>query len=271
MSQLTLSRHRGESIFALVSRLMSTFFGAAVGLVIWYMADGSRSANAYGLLVVWGAFSIPMMAVRLYWPVPITGIIGTVTVSLVVGYSWKDQNNPAYGPGTGWDVAWRRFLEVLIGSSAAVIWSFIPPSSTLRQYLRRNHAASIHRAGALHCRLLAFTANHDELEVDPSRLSADLISHRQKLRRLDVLKNNVAYETSLRGRWPAERYANLFETQLQLAKLLSAAVVVAQRLGPAYSRALLRRTRFANEGFTADVSMIEAARTALLPSTLAHC
>jgi hypothetical protein len=263
MSQLTLSRHRGDSVFALFGRIVSTVSGAAVGLVVWYMSDGARTANPYGIMVVWSVFAVLLMAVRIYYPgPPIVAIIAVITTSLVVGYSWKDQYNPVFGaPGTGWDVAWRRFVEVLLGSSAAVIWSFLPPTSTLRQYLRRAHAASIHRSGLLHCRLLAFTSQthadegHDQTkQVDPLELSASLISHRQKLRRLDALKVNVSWETSLRGGWPKDRYQQLFEVQLELAKLLSAAVVVSQRLGPAYSKALLRRTRFADERFTADVS-----------------
>lgn len=262
MAQLTISRHRGESVFALVSRLLSTFGGAVVGMVIWYMSNGADLANPYGIMAVWSAFLIPLMAVRIYWPVPISAIIFLVTVALVVGYSWKDQRNPSYGsPGSGFEVAWRRFLEVGIGATAAVIWSFLPPSSTLRQYVRLSHAASIHSLGMLHCRLLAFTCNHhDDETLDPFTLSADLISLRQKLRRVNALTGRVSYETSLKGPWPAERYQTLFEVQLELAKLLSAAVVVSQRLGPAFSRALLRRTRFASETFTADVSTCIASQ-----------
>ncbi|CAO1615116.1 unnamed protein product [Sympodiomycopsis kandeliae] len=258
MAQLTISRHRGESVFALVSRLLSTLGGAIFGLVIWYMSNGADIANPYGIMVVWTAFLLPLMAFRIYWPVPISAIIFCVTVALVVGYSWKDQRNPSYGsPGSGFEVAWRRFLEVGIGATAAVIWSILPPSSTLRQYVRSSHAASIHRLGMLHCRLLAFTTNHhDDETLDPFTLSADLISLRQKLRRVDAMKDRVSYETSLKGAWPTERYSRLFEVQLELSKLLSTVVVVSHRLGPAFSRALLRRTRFASETFTADVMAI---------------
>lgn len=254
MAQLTLSRHRGDSVFALVSRVMSTFFGAGIGLIIWYIGGGWEGGNPYGIMILFIPFSVALMAIRIYWPVPISAIIGTVTVSLVVGYSWKDSYNPTYGtPGTGWDVAWRRFLEVIIGSTAAVLWSFLPPSSTLREYLRESHASSIHRTGIMHCRLLALTSDRGEGEVDPSKLTGDLIAQRQKLRRLAVLSTNTSYELSPRGRWPKERYQVLFEVELALSKLLSAAVIIVDRLGPAYSRALLRRTKFANEDFTADV------------------
>lgn len=258
MAQLTISRHRGESVFALISRLSSTFAGAVVGMVIWYMSNGADVANPYGIMAVWSVFLIPLMAIRIYWPVPISAIIFLVTVALTVGYSWKDQQNPSYGsPGSGFEVAWRRFLEVGIGATAAVIWSIMPPSSTLRQYVRLSHAASIHSLGMLHCRLLAFTSNHhDDETLDPDTLSADLISLRQKLRRVNALTDRVSYETSLKGAWPTERYETLFQVQLELAKLLSAAVVVSQRLGPAFSQALLRRTRFASETFTADVMAV---------------
>lgn len=258
IAQLSFGRHRGDSISAFITRTLCTVAGAAVSLVIWYVAAGSGRASPYAFMVVWAFAVIPIFMFRIYWPYSSqTALITTLTIAVCVGYSWKDSYNPASytSPGHGWEVAWRRLVEVIMGATAAVIWSFLPPSSTLRQYLRHSHAASIHRLGTLHCKLISFTLKHDgdEGDVDPALLSAEIIALRAKLRQLDAKKEQVSYETSLRGRWPRERYEMLFETQLSLSKLLSAAVIVSQQLGPGFSRALLRRTCFAQQGFMADV------------------
>ncbi|CAO1636348.1 unnamed protein product [Parajaminaea phylloscopi] len=258
IAQLSFGRHRGDSIFALVSRTLCTVAGAVVAMLIWYISAGSGRASPYALMVVWAFAVVPIFVFRIYWPYsPQTAIITALTIAVCLGYSWKDSYNPApyTSPGYGWQVAWRRLVEVMMGATAAVIWSLVPPSSTLRQYLRHSHAACIHRLGILHCKLIAFTLNHDGGvdDIDPIVLSSEIISLRAKLRQLDARKAQVAYETSLRGRWPRERYEMLFETELLLSKLLSATVIISQQLGPGYSRALLRRTRFAQQGFMADV------------------
>lgn len=38
MGQLTLARWRGDTTFGLVSRILSTILGSAVGLAVWYDA-----------------------------------------------------------------------------------------------------------------------------------------------------------------------------------------------------------------------------------------
>lgn len=277
MAQLTFSRHRGEVLYALVSRLLCTVFGGIVAMLVWYIASGSGRANPFAFMAVWAVATIPIFIFRLHQPYsPPIAMISSITIAVVVGYSYKDAYNPApyTAQGVGWSVAWKRLVEVAIGTTAAAIWSLVPPTSTLRQYLRTSHAATIHRIGTLHCQLLAYTLNHGhsngpsrsptDHDVDPAQLTADIISLRGKLRVLDAKKHSVTYETSLRGRWPKERYEKLFEVQLALTKLLSAAVVVSQQLGSGYSRGLLKRTKFAQVRFMADVlSVYSLCSTAL--------
>lgn len=38
MGQLTIARFRGDTAFGFVTRILSTFFGCIVGLVIWWVA-----------------------------------------------------------------------------------------------------------------------------------------------------------------------------------------------------------------------------------------
>ncbi|PWY96951.1 hypothetical protein BCV70DRAFT_203294 [Testicularia cyperi] len=313
MAQLTLARFRGETAFALLSRILATVIGAAVGLTIWYISTGDGYGNTYGLGATTAVAFPLIMLFRLYFPgPPITPIITTVTVALIVGYSWKDVKNPSPGsPGYGWSAAWRRFVAVVIGVSAAYIFSYLPPSSTLRQYQRLSHAATIAELGKVYCQVVSIASKpHHQLLVEQQSHAAAaaatsfadddggnvggggggggdgdgafesstirnphpsseavqkrLIAIRAKLRRLSMISVNVSYEFSLRGSWPAARYADLFRIQLEMSKLLSHCLTVLEKLGPAYSIALLRRTRFLDPRFLGDVvSVISMCATAL--------
>ncbi|GAC98298.1 hypothetical protein PHSY_005891 [Pseudozyma hubeiensis SY62] len=319
MAQLTLARFRGETAFALLSRILATVIGAIFGLIIWYTSTGDGRGNAYGLGAVTAVAFPLLMMYRIYFPgPPITPIIASVTTVLIVGYSWKDVTNPTPGaPGFGWDTAWRRFVTVVVGVTAAYIFSYLPPSSTLRQYQRLSHAATIAELGKIYCAVVGIASHpHQQqqqstsaggavaklnqsrpgsrrpslhqneretpVELDqpsqqieqPQRLlnihpSSELVRKRiigirAKLRRLSMISVNVSYEFSLRGRWPSARYRELFDVQMQISKLLSHCLAVFERLGPAYSIALLRRTRFLDPRFLGDVvSVISMCSTAL--------
>jgi hypothetical protein len=103
IGQVTLARFRGDTTFGLISRLISTFFGGIVGMVMWsvllhlaahifftykgsnrYISCGSGSGNPYGLGGVF-AFCFPFFFyARIYWPgPPLTNIIFFVTTVLV--------------------------------------------------------------------------------------------------------------------------------------------------------------------------------------------
>ncbi|KAJ1018029.1 hypothetical protein NDA16_004898 [Ustilago loliicola] len=91
MAQLTLARFRGETAFALFSRILATVIGAVFALIIWYISTGSGRGNAYGLGATTAVAFPFLMLFRIYFPgPPITPIIASVTTALIVGYSWKD-------------------------------------------------------------------------------------------------------------------------------------------------------------------------------------
>ncbi|SNX87709.1 uncharacterized protein MEPE_06419 [Melanopsichium pennsylvanicum] len=338
MAQLTLARFRGETAFALLSRILATAIGAVFALIIWYISTGDGRGNAFGLGATTAVAFPIVMLFRIYFPgPPITPIIASVTTGLIVGYSWKDVTNPTIGsPGYGWTTAWKRLVAVVVGVSAAYIFSYLPPTSTLRQYQRLSHAATIAELGKIYCAVVGIAShshqratacsccttttgvekavqsqlqsrsgsrrpslhhpsesqqpspalagqlnnakNEKEEEEEEKGKKATLvnvhpsseavrkriIAIRAKLRRLSMISVNVSYEFSLRGRWPAARYRELFDVQMQISKLLSHCLAILERLGPAYSIALLRRTRFLDPKFLGDVvSVISMCSTAL--------
>lgn len=84
MGQLTLARFRGDTTFGLVARIMSTFLGGVVGMVMWYISAGSGLGNPYGLAAVCAVCYPVFFYGRLYWPgPPMTNAIFFVTAALV--------------------------------------------------------------------------------------------------------------------------------------------------------------------------------------------
>ncbi|KAF5346488.1 hypothetical protein D9756_010113 [Leucocoprinus leucothites] len=253
MGQLTLARFRGDTTFGLTARVLSTFAGGVVGMVIWYISRGNATDSPYGLAAVLGVCFPFFYFARLYWPgPPMTNIVFFVTAVLVVGYSHQDLHLIAPGsPGAGFSVAWRRFLLVTCGVAAAFIVSFLPPSTTIRRYQRRLLSTTCGELGSIYCAVVSYANTHRESEVQ--EIITSLIAIRSKLKRSVVLRANVIYEFSLRGRWPAQRYQKVMELQLQIAYSLAHLMSVIEHLEPAWTRALLKRTRFTDPDFQGDI------------------
>ncbi|KAJ6597201.1 hypothetical protein DFH09DRAFT_113905 [Mycena vulgaris] len=264
MGQVTLARFRGDTAFGLSSRVLSTFLGGLLGMVMWYISTGSGSGSAYGLGAVCAVCYPFFFYGRLYWPgPPMRVIIFFVTAILVIGYSYQDQHISTPGsPGFGWDVAWRRFILVTVGVVAAGLFSLLPPSITIRRYERTAMATTSSEIGTMYCDIISFA--NSPRGIDPQEIVTGLIAIRSKILRTITLKNNAIYEFSLRGRWPAKRYQKIMELQLQIAYSLSHLMSIVEHMEPSWTRAFLRRTRFLDSDFQGDVlAVISMVSTAL--------
>ncbi|KAI5122416.1 hypothetical protein M0805_002966 [Coniferiporia weirii] len=251
--QLTLSRFRGDTTFSLFSRVLSTFLGGLAGSVMWYMSTGIGEGNPYGLAAVTAICFPIFFFIRYNFPAsPMTLTIFLLTTGLVIGYSWQDTHNPSLSnAGRGISVAWKRFVLVTIGVTTAFILSFLPPTTTIRRYLRATYATTAEQIGHLYCDIVSYATvpdgPHKEIIIK------DLFAIRMKLRRSKSLKQNVAYEFSLRGKWPEERYSTIHEIQMEIAYLLSHLRSVTEHLETSWAKALLKRTRFLEPEFQGDV------------------
>ncbi|KAF9028574.1 hypothetical protein BDZ89DRAFT_1066048 [Hymenopellis radicata] len=263
MAQLTLARFRGDTTFGWVARVLSTFLGGIVGSVIWYISAGSGHGSPYGLAAVLAVCYPFFFYARLYWPgPPMTNIIFFVTTVLVIGYSYQDHYIILPGnPGSGIDVAWRRFVLVTVGVTAAFIFSFLPPATTIRRYQRTLLATTSSELGAIYCSVISFASSRRLQEVP--EVVTSLIAIRSKLSRSAVLRTNAIYEFSLRGRWPAERYKKILDLQMQIAYSLSHLMSIMEHMEPSWTRAFLVRTRFLDPNFQGDllavISMISTS------------
>jgi hypothetical protein len=253
MGQLTLARFRGDTTFGLVARLISTFTGGLIGTAMWYISAGSGRGNPYGLAAVCAVCYPSFFFARLYWPIPpMTNLIIWVTAALVLGYSYQDTHlTVPSSPGWGIDVTWRRFVLVAVGVLAAGIFSLFPPSRTIRCYQRRTLATTSAEIGSIYCSVVSHANSY--VDGDSPTIVQSLLAIRSKLKRSLVLKENVIYEFSLRGKWPAERYHKILEIQLQIAYQLGHLMSIVHDLEPAWAHAFLRRTRMLDSDFQGDV------------------
>ncbi|KAJ7744984.1 hypothetical protein DFH07DRAFT_20255 [Mycena maculata] len=265
MAQVTLSRFRGDTVFGLSSRVLSTFLGGVLGMLMWYISAGSGSGNAYGLAAVCAVCYPFFFFGRLYWPgPPMRVIIFFVTACLVIGYSYQDLNIVSPGsPGFGWQVAWRRFVLVTVGVLAAGVFSLLPPSTTIRRYERTTMATTASEIGTMYCDIISYS-NNPRHDLDTREIVTGLIAIRLKILRSITLKSNAVYEFSMKGRWPAKRYQKIMDLQLRLSYSLSHLMSIIEHMEPSWTRAFLRRTRFLDSDFQGDVlAVISMISTAL--------
>jgi len=209
-----------------------------------------------------------LMFIRQYFPgPPLTVTIACLTTQLVIGYSWQDTHLPSQSyAGYGLEVAYKRFLAVSIGVTIAYLFSFFPPTTTIRKYLRVSYATTAGQIGKLYCDIVSFASVRKGPMAE--EIVKDLIAVRMKLNRTAEIKGNVNYEISIRGKWPKERYQAIHDIQMELAYLLSHLRSVTEHLETSWAKAFLRRTRFLEPEFQGDVlAVISMISTALRSGT----
>ncbi|EPX74882.1 uncharacterized protein SOCG_02363 [Schizosaccharomyces octosporus yFS286] len=254
LATMSLQRYTADTVYGYLMRVFGTFFGTVVGMVIWYTGNGHGYGNAYGLAVVL-AVALPfVLFVRVHLVIltPMPSVIFSVTVALVVSYSWKAHHVPGIVTfGVGWDVAYRRFLVVMAGITAAFIFSFLPRPFTARYAVRKSIGNSLIELGALHCDISNFSrrANHEHIDTE---IQSNILSLTQTVQGLKDRLSMVSYEPSVVGKWPMEKYEALCETELTLLNLLNSLMMTFTTLDGDWMYALLRRIGWFDHKFIAD-------------------
>jgi hypothetical protein len=177
------------------------------------------------------------------------------------------------------------------------IFSFLPPSTTLRGYQRQSLATTASEIGTVYCSIVSYaTSSHTE---DSQNVIQNLIAIRLKLKRSIVLRANIIYEVGgdldgwkppclmglphsfrcvadgprkdTRRSWKFNCASDLLSTKIvifcsrvissEIAYLLSHLMSVLQHLEPAWTRAFLRRTRFLDPDFQGDILAVISKRS----------
>ncbi|KAK1223613.1 hypothetical protein PQX77_013510 [Marasmius sp. AFHP31] len=276
MAQTTMNIFASDQIFNLVTRLMGTVVGLVLGLVAWYMGSGHGNGNPYGIATAVGLWNIPVVFLRIYAPPQyLSGILlAAATYALIVGYSWVDGHLVSYGsPGIGWEVAWRRFVLVSIGSGASFIIMMLPPQSG-RKAVRRRNASLIGGISSLYAFLMATWLSDDSSskqrkgsdggDLDPLKHGSPSPLWTKEFRnRLFGLAEEVntirgftalaKWEGSIRGRWPSEDYHRLIEKQAEMIPPLAQLANALVHMDDEWRLKLLHRTGVLNPNFITEV------------------
>lgn len=245
MAAFSIAPFTGDTTFTFVWRIVGTFFGALVGLLIWYIASGSGQGNPYGMSATVAVAVVFLQYVRLRWifKTPQPAIIFVLTAALVVGYSWQNSHLPSsVNLGWGWPVAWRRFIVVLIGISAAFIWSFLPKPITGRQVLRQRLARGCHGIGDILTQVSNFARERHHLPHQEEVIRSMVTRAQARLIVLNQRLAFVSFEPPLSGPWPKDRYTKMLTTQRELLDLMvTFCNVLVQMDDPRWKMALLKR------------------------------
>lgn len=127
------------------------------------------------------------------------------------------------------------------------IFSFLPPATTVRRYQRSGQSTVTVELGTIFCSVISIASSRDKTR-QPA-LVKDLVLIRSKIRKFKAQASHAAYEVSLRGKWPASRYTQISNLQLQIAYLLSHLYTVVMRLDDIWVYAFLARTRLLDPEF----------------------
>ncbi|KLT41025.1 hypothetical protein CC85DRAFT_297212 [Cutaneotrichosporon oleaginosum] len=272
MAQMTLAVFAGDTFSSWVSRLLASFWGGLVGMVAWYIGSGSGPGNPYGIAAVTAVLFLPLMLFRVHWPgPPLTAIVFCTSVNLVIGYSYLNGHLFRMSNATwGFDVAWLRFVCVVIGITAAWIFSLVPPVYSAKRAIRYSYARAIANVGYILCQELSAANDphsHANMEFN-QHVRAELLSQRAKLTKLGMRHEFAQKELSLRGRWPKDVYAGLQSTLVETMSLLAMFNHLLPQMPPTWRKALLLRTRMCDPLFLGDVlAVISMTSSALRAAT----
>lgn len=72
------------------------------------------------------------------------------------------------------------------------LFSMLPPSTTLRRYIRTTYATTTSQLGQLYCDVLSLATVKDNQKTE--EIVQNLVAVRMKLNRTQLLRRNVTYE-----------------------------------------------------------------------------
>ncbi|KAI0764943.1 hypothetical protein C8Q74DRAFT_1430417 [Fomes fomentarius] len=269
MAQTTLNIYASDQVFNYFMRLGGTFFGALLGMVCWYIGAGKGTGNQYGLAAVTAAFLLVLVFFRINAPPQyLVGVLMSgATFALVLGYSWIDGNLHGVfsSVGFGWDVTWRRWVTVMIGSAASFIIMMLPPKSG-RKAVRLSNASTIAGLSYLFSHLTtiwmrsaeSFEPVRQEKGDDirrmwPPELREKVVALAEQIQDLRVRTVMSKWEGSVRGAWAFEEYNRLVELQDDMLANLILMGGALSNLNPEMRKATLPHTFVLNPHFISDV------------------
>lgn len=90
-------------------------------------------------------------------------------------------------------------MYALLALTQLSIFSFLPPSTTIRRYQRASLATSSAELGVIYCSIVSHANSSIRGDESTQRIVQSLIAIRSKLKRSLVLRTNVIYEASVQS------------------------------------------------------------------------
>ncbi|KAK0529713.1 hypothetical protein OC842_004149 [Tilletia horrida] len=279
MAQTGLTTTTGEAVFQIVGRLSGTAVGALLGMVAWYISAGSGYGNAIALAAVMAVVFVPLTFFRAFVPLPllIPTMLTSVTLVLVVGYSWIDTHLPGLTANSGWgkDVAWRRLLLVLIGVAAAIIIMLFPRPISTREQTRKGLASVTRDIHRLYCLLIEAwiisdvpspsdtgLSEEESLKRVQERIEAKLVLFRTRFQmaqaKLAGLGGKIklaGIDLQLRGRFDVKSYEALLRTQARQLEALAQLAGSLHYMRPEWRHQFAMNTAVLNPDIVSDISL----------------
>lgn len=106
-------------------------------------------------------------------------------------------------------MAYTRFIAVCIGITAAWVISALPPARSARKGIRQSYSATIKQLGVMMCDIVSETLDPYFVEPPGSECKTrkKVLAMKRRLVKLKSRHNNIGFEMSFKGVWPADRYA----------------------------------------------------------------
>lgn len=172
-----------------------------------------------------------------------------------MGYSWLDGNLPIVGnPGIGWDIAWKRFVTVIIGKepshflhalhtitspigcAASFIIMMFPPKSG-RKAVRLRNASTMTSLSFIYSDVMAAWISSESSRISRGGIT-DLfpgmrerfLGLAQQIQAVKIQAMIAKWEGSIRGVWPGEEYLKLATVQSDM--MSSLALVCVRNIKP---------------------------------------
>jgi hypothetical protein len=108
---------------------------------------------------------------------------------------------------------------VIIGTTAAMIVSQLPPVQSGKRQIRLSYSRTISQIGNVLCDVLS--EMHDPHSLNDEVVRTKVLAMKRKLAKLGARHATIGFEVSLRGTWPAARYQALQDVCVDLVGLLS--------------------------------------------------
>ncbi len=259
MAQTAAALSGGELVFTFAMRLIGTVVGLLYGAVLWYISTGNGRGNAYGLAATTAVGFIPLVFLRVWAPkmLLLPAIMLNVSVVLICGYSWIDTHLQVLAnSGIGIEVAWKRTLLVVIGMFVALVVMVFPRPVSSRLLLRKNMAKTTRQLNDLFVDVMQAWIERNriqEQEAERASFQNQIGTNDDKTQqhgdtagkfwqerepliraRFMAISANVAsypmqiglatMDFHIRGRWPAERYAEIAAVHATILESLGAIV-----------------------------------------------